>query len=183
MISNLMVVSNEEASFRQVILDHYLRYPLMQVLDLYKLIHQGVFGCEHAYVDEENARLMLEQEMKNKSGYMEEPVIDPISVDGQIVRVNLRPYFAGGGNLLSLTEAFILTARKYKGIDSTFIRYWGYAEKMVVMGDLIFNIDDMRKEFTILKQAGFPPVHHTEQYVKAYQPAYRVVLREYLMDR
>ena len=181
MSSDHIVVSNEEASFRRVILDHYSRYPLIQVLDLYKLIHQGVFGCEHAYVDEENARLMLEQEIKNKPGYMAEPVIDPISVDGQIVRVNLRPYFAGGGNLLSLAEAFILTARKYKGIDSTFIRYWGYVEKMAAMGDLIFNIDDMSKEFAILKQAGFPPVHHTDEYVKAYEPAYRVVLREYLM--
>lgn len=178
-----MVVSNEEASFRRVILDHYSRYPLIQVLDLYKLIHQGVFGCEHAYVDEENARLMLEQEMKNKPGYMEEPVIDPISVDGQIVRVNLRPYFASGGYQQALASAFVLTARNHKGSDSTFIRYWGYAEKMVAMGDLIFNIDDMSKKFAILKQAGFPPVHHTEQYVKAYQPAYRVVLREYLMDR
>jgi len=183
MSSNLIVVSNEEASFRQVILDHYSRYPLIQVLDLYKLIYQGVFGCEHAGVDEENARLMLEQEMKNKPGSMEEPVIDPISVDGQIVRVNLRPYFAGGGNLQALVKAFVLTARKYKGIDSTFIRYWGYAEMMAAMGDLIFNIDDMRKEFASLKQAGFPPVHHTDEYVKAYQPAYRVVLREYLMDR
>ena len=36
--------------------NHFNRYPLMQVQDVYKLLHQAAMGSEHAVVDETNAR-------------------------------------------------------------------------------------------------------------------------------
>jgi len=172
---------SEQALFRQVLMRHVTRYPRFEIQDLYKLIYQGTLGSEHAVTDAAEARLWLEREVEVMADGPEEPVIDPISADGQIVRVNLRPYVAEGGDLEALLESFLRTANEYKGTEAQLRRYWLYAEHNAEEGILGWAVKEMKDFFGEMERQGFPAVHHSKVYTMAYRPAYRVVMQEYLI--
>lgn len=64
--------------------------------------------------------------------------MDPLSPDGGIVRVNLRPYIAAGGDPSALLAAFIRTADECQGTLANLRRLWSYAEGMAAEGQLPF---------------------------------------------
>jgi hypothetical protein len=170
----------DEAAFRRILTGQFLRYPRMEVQDLYKLIFQAARGSEHAVADITAARRWLERELRELTSGPEEPAIDPISPNGRIVRINLRPYVASRGDLAVLLQVFVRTAYAYQGTESTLRRYWCYAEQMAADGLLPFPPGALRDFFTELQAQGLPAVHHSTAYVNAYRPAYRVVVHELL---
>lgn len=165
----------QEHTFRQILARHTARYPALEIQDLYKLIYQAALGSEHAVADASQARVWLEREAAELGEGPEEPVIEPISADGQVVRVNLRPYVAGGGDLNALLEGFLRTAREYRGSEERLRQYGRYAERMAVEGSLGLAADELWCFFEEMAARRFPAVHHSEAYRKAYRPAYRVV--------
>jgi len=183
MVSSGCVESSlsQETAFRQILAQHAARYPRFQVQDLYKLVYQGALGSEHAVADASQARAWLEREVDGLADGPEEPVIEPISADGQVVRVNLRPYVAKGGDLEALLEGFIRTAREYKGTMALLKRYWSYAGRMAQSGALGLPVNELKCFFDEMRARGFPTVHHSQEYRSAYRPAYRVVAREFLV--
>jgi hypothetical protein len=106
-----------------ILKEHIKRYPRMQPDDLYKLIMQAAMGSEHAIDDPESAKLYLQKEVEGLSPEPDDPLIDPLSPDGLIVRVNLRPFLKVGGDLEELCEAFIRTAAKFTGKHETLRSY------------------------------------------------------------
>jgi hypothetical protein len=137
-------------------------------------------GSEHAIADPEQARAWLEREAGGLGAGPPEPVIDPISPDGCIARVHLRPYLAAGGNLEALLAVFIRTANELSGTKTKLKRRWSVAEQMAEAGELELRAAALRKFFSEMEQNGFPAVHHSEVYTRAYKPAYRVVIHEFL---
>ncbi len=174
---------SEQTLFRQVLIRHVTRYPRLEIQDLYKLVYQGALGSEHAVTDAAEARLWLEREVEVMADGPEEPAIDPISADGQIVRVNLRPYVAEGGNLEILLESFLQTANEYKGTEAQLRHYWLYAEHSAEEDALGLVVKEMRDFFGEMERQGFPAVHHSKVYTMAYRPAYRVVMQAYLVQK
>ena len=172
---------SEEDAFRQILTWHTTRYSKLEIQDLYKLVYQAAFGSEHAIADVSQARAWLECEIEGLAESPEEQVIEPISPDGHIVRVNLRPYVTGGDNLEILLEAFIRTAKEHKGAEGQLRRYWRYAERMAKEGILGLAVNELRSFFEELEARGFPAVHHSDEYRETYRPAYRVVVREYVL--
>ena len=75
----------------KILQDHLARYPKMQARDVYKLLHQAAMGSEHAVTDIASARAWLERELAEIGPGPAEPLVDPISPDGQIARIHLRP--------------------------------------------------------------------------------------------
>lgn len=171
---------SEEAAFRRMLTIQVLRYPRLEIQDLYKLIFQASFGSEHAVGDVEVARRRLMHELHELTHGPEEPMADPISPDGRLVRLNLRPYLANSGDLAALLEAFVRTAREHRGADVTLQRYWRYAEHMATVGLLAFAPEALRGFFAQIQSEGFPAVHHSPAYTTAYRPAYRVILYAFL---
>ena len=53
----------EEAGLRGILSDHALRYPRMEIQDLYKLIFQASFGSEHAVTSLSDAEAWLTREL------------------------------------------------------------------------------------------------------------------------
>jgi hypothetical protein len=170
----------EEVRLRSILLQQLLRYPNMQIRDLYKLFHQAALGSEHAVGNAEAARTYLVEEMKQLGDGPDEPIIDPISPSGDIVRVHLRPYIQAGGGMDILLNAFIRTANEFHGSINDLGRYWAYAVKMVEMGDSGLDSVGMEKFLSTMEREGFPAVHHSDVYVESYHPAYRVVARLFL---
>ena len=148
----------------------------MQIRDMYKLVYQATLGSEHAISSPESAAQRLERELAEMGGGLDEPVIDPISSDGQIVRVHLRPFVAQGGEAPALLEAFIRTAKEYHGDAQTLKHNWKTVAGIGYYSALEIN------EFTqfILAQ-GYPAVHHSAEYQRLYRPAYRVVWQKFIL--
>lgn len=156
--------------FESILRSHLTRYPAMQIQDVYKLIHQAALGSEHAAPDPESARKWMEREIAEIGDGPSEPVIDPISLDGEIVRVHLRPYVLSGGSIEKLVEAFIHTANEHRGEIALLERYWAAA---VRLGH--FPAAEMDEFIQPLKAENYPAVHHSAAYRNAYHPSYRVV--------
>ena len=115
------------SSFHAILLNHAARDPAWQSRDVYKLAHQAALGSEHAVIDRERARGWLEEELAGLSGLehipTDEPLIDPISVDGSIARVHLRPLVRLGLPAEPLLDAFLRTAEEYRGTFGTLEEY------------------------------------------------------------
>jgi len=106
--------------------------------------------------------------------------VDPISPDSTLVRVNLRPYLAAGGQLEPLAEAFARTAHTYRGSPARLEEYLTYVERLAQAGRLPVSAADLRAYGDEMRTRGYPVPEHSARYVEAYHPAYRVVLRGYL---
>jgi hypothetical protein len=167
-------------AFRRILSDQIARYPLMQVRDLYKLIHQAALGSEHAVRDPNSARAWFDREVKELGPGPADPMIDPISADGRIVRVHLRPFIQAGGDLEMLLDAFVRTANEYRGEITHLHEYVTAARQMAHAGLLPFAPTDLDEFFATMKKEQYPAAHHSSVYEATYHPAYRVVARDYL---
>lgn len=157
-------------TIEEVLRSHFVRYPSMQIQDVYKLIHQAAMGSEHAISSVEGARKWMERELAGMGAGPEEPVTDPISADGQILRVHLRPFVAQGGDAEMLLNAFIRTANEFRGDIKVLQTHWEVATGMEH-----FPIDQMDDFIQSMQAQNYPAVHHSPEYERSYRPAYRVV--------
>ncbi|MBW6455119.1 MAG: hypothetical protein K0A98_04465 [Trueperaceae bacterium] len=166
--------------FAAIALRHLARYPVMQVEDAYKLAHQACLGSEHAVRDRAQAERWLEREFAQLGDGPQEPTVDPISPDGRIVRVHLRPFLAGGGDATDLLDAFVHTANGFRGSPERLRSCWATVEALAADGSLPFSRADAEAFGRRADAAGFPAVHHSAAYGAAYRPAYRLVARAFL---
>ncbi len=171
---------DEEVRFRQILQDQAARYPLMEIQDVYKLVHQAALGSEHAVRDTVAAQRWMQREVAALADGPDDPLLDPLTPDSQLVRVHLRPYLAGGGDPDALVRAFVETANTYPGSEERLRRFWHYAERSAEAGILPFSRDATAAFLAEQAEAGYPAMHHSAQYEAAYAPAYRVVARQHL---
>jgi hypothetical protein len=152
--------------------------PAMRIADAYKWLFHATLGGEHAVRDDSGPRQWMEREWASLGEpFRYEPEISPLTPDGTIVRVNLRPYKARGANSEKLLQVFVESAKRFRSEKQEFVREWGG------LGDLLrrrplgaLNRREWQKLDTEMKPLGYPAVHHSESYERTYKPAYRVVL-------
>lgn len=131
-------------------------------------------GSEHAVSDPESAQNWLVRELTEMGEGVLEPLIDPISADGEIVRIHLRPYVAAGHVPDLLLDAFIRTANEYRGDVHLLERFWQAAVNLEY-----FSAAKMEEFIRSMKTQNYPAVHHSPEYERLYHPAYRVVARAF----
>lgn len=163
--------------FRRILLDHALRYPAWQIQDLYKLIHQASRGSGHAVEDYGQALRWLETELAHLPVGPGEPLIDPISADGAIVRVHLPALLARGFSPRLLLDAFVQTSSAFHGSIQLLEEQWQEAAALSTQGRLAFDPAELNSFILDIRAQGYPAVHHSVRYSHLYQPAYRVVAR------
>lgn len=166
-----------------MILDHVRSYPGLAMDDLYKLLHQGALGAEHAVPDEAAARGWLEREMASLgSPRPDEPLVERIAPGGALVRVHLRPFLAAGGDGEALLQAFLETARR--GATSADAQgaeleaALGWALELARRGKLPWRAEALEAHFHALADEGYPARHHSDDYRRLYAPAYRIIAGE-----
>ena len=155
--------------------NHFNRYPLMQVQDLYKLLHQAAMGSEHAVVDETSARRWLEKEWESMGDGPEEPLLDPISPDGALARLHLRPCLAAGVDREAILAAFLQTAQGWIGSQAALQEYGQLAAEQAGKENWSINQQEITIFFGKMEKEGYPARHHSPGFAAAYRPAYRVV--------
>lgn len=173
-------VDPEELAFRRVLTGQVARYPRLQAQDVYKLVYQATMGPRHAGLDSAMAARWMDREVATLEPGPDEPVVDTIDANGRLVRVNLRPYLAAGGDRAALVRAFVRTAREVEGSTADLQRQLRYAERMAAAGGLPVDRAVLRAFVTRMRDAGWPAVEHSEAYEAEYRPAYRVILAELL---
>jgi hypothetical protein len=149
--------------------------------DLYKLIHQAVFGIQHLLSDEEAALAALEEEFDRLDPVLPgEILLEMIDPGGKIHRVNLRPFKAAGGLVESLWKAVLLTRQEVRGSRRRFDSLWGEARRLVTVRAIPLDVKEFEEfELNIISES-LPVVHHSESYRRLNSPAYRLVSSRFL---
>jgi len=165
-----------------LILTHMQRYSEIDILDVYKLLHQAVFGPGHAIKSIKPAREWLEREAEIlQPGPVDQPLVENIHPEQMIVRVHLRPYLAAGGNLGRLLDAFVQSSAAVNGDLSTMAAWWDIFYGMTTSGGSLAGHFDSRTIALIRRSRAsekWPASHHSPMFERAYRPAYRVVTRK-----
>ncbi len=157
---------------------HLQRYPAMQVEDVYKLVHQAAFGNGHLITDEAGARGYLQAELDSVAAEASEPLVEPLIPDGSVVRVNLRPFKAKGGDPQALGDAMLASANLLTPQPERFDRWWQEVVEAASAGAVPFDATALRSFGAARKAERYPAIHHSAAYESRYHPAYRVVARE-----
>lgn len=149
-------------------------YPQLQPEDLLKGLHQSVFGCGH-FVDEK-----AEEHLYWELGGLEPsdgPDMEPLV--GDFCRVHLRSLSKSGLAPKTLFRLFLLSAAEPTGTAAQMEEKLEILLGMASAKQLPFDYDDVRTCAETWRKAGFPACHHSEGFRAAYQPAYRVIRKEY----
>jgi hypothetical protein len=163
----------------RILTAHFERRPLMRATDFYKLLYQGVFGVGHIMGEGAPDWLEREAEGLNLQEHPKEPLLEEVSADGKMVRVNLRPYLRQGLPLGGLFTAMEETSRVEVSSEE-FKEAWAVFKALVASGRLKVDMGEFKALDDELWREGCHPHHHSEAYRDAYHPAYRVVTLESL---
>ena len=165
-------------SLEELVRWHQRLRPDLEVVDVYKMLFQSVFGIKHILHDK--AKRYLEEELSTlemqKSS--DESLIENISVDNVMVRVNLRPFKMRGLSSDKLFLAMVTSVKEPKGTQKAFLKLWNRFKSLVEAGRLNFDSSSLEDFDKKVEKENYPLYHHSERYRRSYRPAYRVVNRE-----
>lgn len=151
--------------------------PELRIEDAYKWLVHAARGGEHAVASEFAVRKWLETEWATLGPPQpDEPLWVPLTADGRIGRLNLRPYRAQGGSIEALHAAFIRGANSFDADPARFRKAWralGRELEKQSVGHL--TADAWRRCNRAMRARGYPACHHSPEYEHARSPAYRVL--------
>ncbi len=169
------------SSFEEIVLEQFRTKKNMAAFDCYKLVYQGTFGVEHFVVDSAQMAKALLEEMKDQEKIptdSSEELYEQLTVNNEIVRVNLRPFRDKKYPLIGLIRAIVQTAKEMKKDTALFYKEWNsilqlQQDKKIALEKT--DIETIQQAF--LNQGMIFPVHHSYEYQEANKPSYRIVKR------
>lgn len=154
--------------------------PGLAMQDAYKWLFQATRGGEHAAPSREAASAWLDREWKSlRPGPANEKLWEPLCPAGEIGRLNLRPFQAGGGGPELVLDAFLASSAHYRPDQKVFSTAWaelGRRLKRKKIGGLTYA--DWRAFDAEMNKKGYPAVHHSRAYQESRLPAYRIITSE-----
>ena len=159
---------------------HIQRYPQIDIQDIYKLLHQAVFGPGHAITKRKAAQEWLEWQSGLVQLAPNQPVLESIHPEDAVVRLHLQPYLALNGNLKRLLDAFIDSSKVMNGDLDTLSDWWGVFQRMTDKGKPLADRFDARTVVLIGRTRAnehWPAMHHSPAFDAAYNPIYRILTR------
>ena len=157
--------------FEEILLYHFKKYPLMTPQDAVKLCYQSAFGCGHLIKNEEIALSMLKNEMESISCDSGAQMCEPIG-EGY-VRLDLHRAKAENISAESICKIFIESANS--GERTEIAPKIELLKKLSSTGKTPFSEKELSE---YLSGYNGEMVSHSEEYRRAYSPAYRVVLEK-----
>ena len=151
---------------KEILRDHFYKYPEMQIQDAVKLLFQSEFGPGHLLSNTDYARKLLVDEIELTKDH--DSVIEVIS--NQYVRYYL-------GHLTQEDVEDVLSAMiesaQIQGSKESFIKKLSDLKEMNLFP--VQELDEYLNEY--LKRESWM-VSHSDVYRACYQPHYRVLLKE-----
>ncbi len=173
---------NDDANekFKNLLLNEFREHPDATIQDLYKFIHQSSMGPGHWKMDFNMAKRYLNSEIQTLRKDSSQPLYQFLSPDGELIRINLRPFIAMNGNIDSLAEAFVKTSNEFIQSEKILKNNLDLFSQMVKDKKIPFNTDSVHIYIQRMRENHYPAVHHSNIYEEKYLPSYRVVYRKYL---
>lgn len=172
----LMVSENE---IKTIIDRHLLMRPEMRAEDVYKLLYQRHMGIGHLIGDTDRAKKYLSEEISNideNDVSVHDSLLEFITTDSSIVRVNLRPFKKEKLSETKLFQAMLGTVNNLKTSKSELINDWSDCIKLINSRQISFHDTNTVQFSKFLRENDYPVVHHSQSYSRAYKPAYRILL-------
>jgi len=160
--------------FAKYVKEQARMHPSMEPKDAVKLCYQASFGAEHLLEDVHAAKEYLSEEFASVpvgGGCLVEPISQAVC------RVNLSPWKKRGLPEAWLFEMFVLSA----SVKNTQESQAGVEEALRTArvlardGKLPFSLEEWDRFMARYRAEGMGPVHHSEAYRQAEEPAYRIV--------
>jgi hypothetical protein len=185
LIAALLMMSAKPDPLLDFAVAAWRKEPAFQVEDAYKWLYHATMGGDHAVSDDEGPRRWLEDEWAGlgapKAGEKEVVSLRP---DGKVVRVQLRPFKARGGDPEMLLAVFVASAQRFRPEREDFLREWRALGERLKDGRLSqIRYQDWRRLDRQAAREGYTAIHHSSAYEKAASPAYRVVVGDLWIGR
>lgn len=159
----------------QNLLSHARIYPLCQPEDIFKYLFHSAFGCEHMVASEKAA---IDYIRKEAAGGPKEALAQILD-GGKYARVHLG-WLHNGLTAQTLGRLFVLSAKGEEEGLADLTEKLAVAEELARAGEFPFSYDAFATALARWKEAGYPPLHHSESYRDAYRPSYRVLDAKYV---
>lgn len=171
-----MAVMHHTSEF---LLGQCARYPELRPQDLLKALRQSTFGCGHFPADEAEGLQSPRGEIGVSLFAPTGSAIEPL--DGDYCRVHLQ-YLRD--STLSAKTLFHLSALSVRepsdGGRDTLAENLACLLSLAEEGKLPFSPGETEEAVSSWKAAGYPACRHSEEFHRAYAPAYCVVRWEYI---
>ena len=166
-------MENELLRFKEILLAHLVRDPLMGPEDCAKLVYQSEFAGEHMIASAEESLKWIEREMGEvpaEQGEIYE------SIGSGVARLHLGPAKAAGMTAMEINRLFI--SGKATGSKEKQEQKLDLMEDLCREGKTAFSREELSEFLIKYRAEGCPPLRHSERFRQAYEPHYRVVRKE-----
>ena len=170
-----MELCNKEQRTKRRLQEHYLRYPCLQIEDLFKYIFQSAFGCEHMVSSADAAVDWICREQA-AGEYGSE--IDTEPLDGEYSRVHLC-WLDRGLSPKTLGALFCRSAKSEANGCERLMKKLEVARGMIEAGELPFDLLTFEEKRLTWANEGYAALHHSSCFRETYRPAYRVIANDY----
>jgi hypothetical protein len=150
----------------------------VELRDIYKLIHQSVFGPEH--LDEGVSEDAIADEMDSAAGGIEEPLLEPISIDASACRINLRAAKRQGITPGIIADAMRQSMNEFSRDHAELVRSWAELGDFLTELHREFRRESFEELTRFAEEKGYPALHHSPSYRERNRPAYRVLMKREL---
>lgn len=177
----LFSCSNEKNRIERVVNAELAIHPKSQLVDLYKNFFQDVFGPGHMAPDSSSAARYLNYELDNSDSF-ESFLIQSLEYRGEFVRVNLSIVKSGQITKEEFLAAFLRSAEKFAIPEvNDWRKEWAYILTTIRNMDISLShfVEDVNYIDSVLNSGEYV-VHHSEIYVKEYDPHYRLIHKDEL---
>jgi len=161
---------------KRLLIEHCKKYPCLEICDLFKLLYQSSFGCEHLVSSLDNAIKYITDEYGTKKKKSD---ASPEALDGDYSRVPLS-YLDQGLSADTFGKLFLLSAKKEENGMAELLNKIDIAKKLIKEKKLPFEERDFERELDAWKNSGYTAVHHSKAFRDSYQPSYRVISNSFV---
>lgn len=170
------MASERDQKIQQFIENELNHYPKARLTDLYKNYFQDAYGPGHMIPDTTRAGAFLDREMK-EAKWKDTLLWQPLGIHHDYYRVNLLLVRDGVIPRQDLLEGMVESAPLARKPD---IESWKteWAEVLKVIKEHCPNLPNIlydEKAIDELLDKGNVVMHHSTQYIDAYQPHYRII--------
>jgi len=156
----------------QLLKEHYVNSPNMEVRDAVKFLYQHFMGPGHLITDEQAALARLKAEWDAVSPNADTPL--SLSLGNGLCRLNLEHCKAIGLSYKTVTRLFFLTGNRIVPDPAAL------EKSLDTIYTLPFPREEVSQHLTHYRAQGCPMVSHSDRFRQHYSPAYRIVLEDYV---
>lgn len=160
----------------ELLLAHCRQYPLLQVVDILKFIHQSAFGCEHLVTDCDSVTDYIRTEAAACKAHNGTPVE---ALNGDYSRVHL-DVIKNGLSAETLGKLFCLSAIPSENGQILADKQLQVLQMLAEDGKLPFSAQEIAQAVAQWRQNGLCACRHSQVFRDRYAPAYRVIKNEYV---